>query len=282
LQDFTIQEKGRAKVNLALHVTGVREDGYHILDSFVVFADIFDKLIIKRARKTVVTFTGEFSEALNVERNSVVDALELFRDNLKDHFSINIEKNLPIGAGLGGGSADAAAIIRFIKNYCDKSLPNPEDLSKLGADIPACIFNSSARVGGIGEIINPIDISKFDLWIVLVNPGVFISTKSVFEELITKNNEPLEPFNEFINLEELIKYLSRQRNDLQDVASNKYPEIKHVIKTLEETDKVLLSRMSGSGSTCFGVYSSQELARNAVSHIKKKNNKWWIRFSKIN
>jgi 4-diphosphocytidyl-2-C-methyl-D-erythritol kinase len=277
-----VQEKGYAKVNLALHVTGVREDGYHILDSFVVFADIFDRLLIRRARKNVLTFTGEFSGSLNVESNSVVGALELFRDNLKDHFSINVEKNLPIGAGLGGGSADAAAIIRFITNCCDKPLPNPEELSKLGADISVCIFNNSARVGGIGEIIDPIDISKFDLWVVLVNPGVFMSTKNVFEELVSKNNEPLEPFNEFRNLEELIRYLSRQRNDLQVVASNKCPEIKHVIKTIEETDKVLLSRMSGSGSTCFGLYSEQELARNAVSYINKKNNKWWTTFSKIN
>ena len=120
MEEITIEEKGCAKINLALHVTGVKEDGYHILDSIVIFTDIFDILSFKKDRKNVLTFSGEFSKSLNVKNNSVIKALNLFENLLADHFAINIEKNLPLGAGLGGGSADAAAVIRFITNYCSQ------------------------------------------------------------------------------------------------------------------------------------------------------------------
>ena len=114
MKDITIEEKACAKINLALHVIGLRENGYHILDSVVVFTNIYDRLSIKQTRENNLTFTGKFSKTLNVNGNSILQALKLFEERQKFHFYINLEKNLPIGAGLGGGSADAAAIIRFI------------------------------------------------------------------------------------------------------------------------------------------------------------------------
>mgnify|MGYP005729697427 FL=1 len=125
MKDITVEEKGCAKINLALHVTGVKEDGYHVLDSIVVFTDIFDCLSFKKNRKNMLTVTGEFSESLNVKKNSILQALNLFKNELTDHFSINLEKNLPLGAGLGGGSADAAAVIRFVTKYCRHPIPSP-------------------------------------------------------------------------------------------------------------------------------------------------------------
>ena len=140
----------------------------------------------------------------------------------------------------------------------------------------------ASRVGGIGESVRPLDISEIDLWAVLVNPGIFISTGSIFREVTKKYNEPLEPFVDFSSTDQFIEYLKRQRNDLQVIASKKYPEINNVLDTIEETHDVLLSRMSGSGSSCFGLYRSEEIAKKAVSHISKKSNKWWIKFSKVN
>ena len=204
MKEITIEEKGRAKINLALHVTGVKEDGYHILDSIVIFTDIFDILSFKKDRKNVLTFTGEFSKSLNVKNNSVIEALNLFENVLADRFAINIEKNLPLGAGLGGGSIDAAAVIRFITNYCSQPMPSLEAISKIGADVPVCVLSLASRVGGIGEITRPIDISGIDLWIVLVNPRIFVATGSVFEDVIEKNNEPLEPFTNFRKLTSLL------------------------------------------------------------------------------
>ena len=116
MKDITNVEKGYAKINLALHIIGIQADGYHALDSIVVFTDVFDKLIFKPSLKNAVTLTGEFSNLINVRENSILQALKLFENGLKERFSINLEKNLPIGAGLGGGSADAAAVIRFITN----------------------------------------------------------------------------------------------------------------------------------------------------------------------
>ena len=282
MKNITFEEKGCAKINLALHVTGVKEDGYHILDSIVIFADIFDRLSFKKGRENVLTLTGEFSKSLNVETNSVIQALNLFENVLTDRFSINIEKNLPLGAGLGGGSADAAAVIRFITNYCRHPIPSPKAISKIGADVPVCVLNLASRVGGIGEIVRPIDVSGFNLWIVLVNPRIFVATGSIFEEVIEKHNEPLEPFTNFRNTDQFIEYLKRQRNDLQSIAVNKWPEIKEVLDTVEKTQDVLLSRMSGSGSTCFGLYRTEDIAKRAARYLNQKSNKWWVKFSKVN
>ena len=282
MKNITFEEKGCAKINLALHVTGVKEDGYHILDSIVIFADIFDRLSFKKGRENALTLTGEFSKSLNVETNSVIRALNLFENVLTDRFSINLEKNLPLGAGLGGGSADAAAVIRFITNYCTHPIPSPEAISKIGADVPVCVLNLASRVGGIGEIVRPIDVSGFNLWIVLVNPRIFVATGSIFEEVIEKHNEPLEPFTNFRNTDQFIEYLKRQRNDLQSIAVNKWPEIKEVLDTVEKTQDVLLSRMSGSGSTCFGLYRTEDIAKRAARYLNQKSNKWWVKFSKVN
>ena len=126
VKDTTNEEKGYAKINLALHVTGVREDGYHALDSIVIFTDIFDSLFIKKNEESSLIFTGEFSKSLDFKNNSILHALKLFENVLTDRFSIKLEKNLPIGAGLGGGSANAAAVIRFITNYCSQPMPSFE------------------------------------------------------------------------------------------------------------------------------------------------------------
>ena len=282
MKDITNEEKGCAKINLALHVTGIQADGYHALDSIVVFTDVFDRLFFKRSLKNVVTLTGEFSGSINVQENSILQALKLFGNGLTDRFSINLEKNLPIGAGLGGGSADAAAVIRFITNNSEHLMPSYEVLSKIGADIPACVLSAASRVGGIGEIVRPLDMSEINLWVVLVNPDIFVSTGSIFEEVTEKHNQPLESFMDLSSTDKFVDYLKRQRNDLQTIAIKKHPEINKVLATIEKTEDVLLSRMSGSGSTCFGLYRNQDIAKKAVTYISKKSDKWWIKFSKIN
>ena len=282
MKDITIEERACAKVNLALHVTGVREDGYHTLDSIIFFTDISDRLFIKKRGENGLFLTGEFSKTISVKKNTILQVLKLFQNELTDRFFINLEKNLPIGAGLGGGSADAAAVIRFLVNYYTIPMPSLKSISKIGADIPACIASVASRVEGIGEIVKPINITSIDVWIVLVNPRIFVSTSSIFQELTQKRNKPLSPFSDFNNTDQFIDYLKSQRNDLQAIAVNKWPEISYVLHTIEETQGVLLSRVSGSGSTCFGLYKSQEVAKKAANYINKKNNKWWIKFSKLN
>ena len=282
MKDITIEERAYAKVNLALHVTGVREDGYHTLDSIIFFTDIFDRLFIQKTGKNGLSLTGEFSKTISIKKNIILQVLKQFQNELTDRFFINLEKNLPVGAGLGGGSADAAAVIRFLVNYYTIPMPSLKSISKIGADIPACIASVASRVEGIGEIIKPINITSIDVWVVLVNPRIFVSTSSIFQELNLKRNKPLSPFSDFNNTDQFIDYLKNQRNDLQAIAVNKWPEISYVLHTIEETQGVLLSRMSGSGSTCFGLYKSQEIANKAANYINKKNNKWWIKFSKLN
>ncbi len=271
----------KAKVNLALHVLGRRFDRYHFLDSLVVFPEIKDRLLIKEASDFSFTIGGEFSEFINPEENSVIEAFNLVRSQLPSNFSIHLEKNIPVGAGLGGGSADSAAILRFFQKNYKVEIPKNEIIAQIGADVPVCLSDKFQRVKGIGEITEEISDTGFQLWIVLVNPAVNVSTGKIFESLRERENKGLEDFKNFKTSKNFIGYLSRQRNDLQEVACEKYPDIKFVLEKIMETENNLLTRMTGSGSTCFGLYSKMEDAFRAQENLEKRYTNWWVKYTKI-
>ena len=274
-------EFANAKVNLALHVLGRRRDGYHLLDSLVVFPSIADKLEIRESKRFSLTVVGEFSKLIDLENNSIIKAIMLIKEQLPSEFSIHLEKNIPVGAGLGGGSADSAAVIRyFYKNYKIR-MPANEIISQIGADVPVCISSKFQRVKGIGEVVSKISNPNLEVWIVLVNPRIYVSTSRIFECLQTLNNRALENFGTFKNSKELIKYLLRQRNDLEAVASENHPEINEVLIEIKKTKNNLLSRMTGSGSTCFGLYLKWEDAEHAKAYLSKNFNNWWVKHARI-
>ena len=159
-------------------------------------------------------------------------------------------------------------------------MPSFEALSKIGADIPACVLSVASRVGGIGDIVRPLDISEINLWVVLVNPDIFVSTGSIFEEVTEKYNQPLESVIDLSSTDQFIDYLKRQRNDLQTIAIKKHPEINKVLHTIEETEDVLLSRMSGSGSSIVAYFATKNNAKKAQKLLKKKYKNYWCILSK--
>lgn len=278
-------EIARAKVNLALHVTGQRADGYHLLDSLVVFPDIGDVVSIS-PEGNGLTVVGPYGHALSGSAESdnlVMKAACLLseatgRDPRK--ISLSLDKILPVASGIGGGSADAAAALRLLRrvwavDICDSALGQ---LSlKLGADVPMCLLSAPARVSGIGELIEPIAAIP-DCGIVLVNPGVEVPTPEVFRTLKRRNNPPLPeiPAAGFPEFDALVDWLRETRNDLADPAMEIAPDIAGVLSLLEAQGEVAFARMSGSGATCFALTRDPAEAEALSSRIAASQPLWWV------
>lgn len=253
-------ETAPAKINLTLHVTGRRPDGYHLLDSLVVFTGIGDRLHFAPGPLSL-NVTGPFADNLATEPDNL--CLRAARLAGREAV-ITLEKNLPVASGIGGGSADAAAVLRGL----DAIPANPESL---GADVPVCIASRPVRMRGLGEILGPVpDLPDFHL--VLVNPGRALPTPDVFRALVSHNN-PVMPAPEWRDLAGLVGFLRACRNDLQAPAISLMPEIADCLDALRDGG-AMLSRMSGSGATCFGIFADAASASAAATRIARPG--WWV------
>ena len=255
-----------AKVNLTLHVIGQRADRYHLLDSLVVFADIGDRLWITPQADMSIAVTGPFAKGVPTDaRNLVWRAAALAGISA----CITLEKNLPHGGGIGGGSSDAAAVLRC--------LDATEDAARLGADVPVCLAPRAQRMQGIGDILTPISGLPV-LHAVLVNPGIHVATPQVFAALIKKTNAPM-PDDMPLGSPDgaLIGWLCQQRNDLEAAALSIAPGIGAVLSALRGCRGIGLARMSGSGSTCFGLFHGAQDASDAAVSLGRSHPDWWVR-----
>ncbi len=273
-------KRARAKINLALHVTGRRADGYHLLDSLVVFADIGDRLELAGAtgtNETSLEISGPFGDTLKVDDDNLVlrgyQALSAALPNPLPATSFKLTKNLPVSSGIGGGSADAAAALNGLVELWQPDI-EPHTLSEtallLGADVPVCLNSTTCRMRGVGEQLTAIEnFPVIDC--VLVNPGIAVSTPAVFAELALPVNE-----RAFDGLPEGNLLTSEMRNDLQLPAISLAPEIADVIAALEQSYGCSLARMSGSGATCFGLFDNRQDANRAAQQIATTHPDWWI------
>ncbi len=269
----TTQEFAPAKINLTLHVTGQRSDGYHLLDSLVVFADVGDGLAAQLGGPSL-SVTGPFAQGVPTgPENSILKAAALIGIDGQFHLT----KNLPHPAGIGGGSADAAAAVRALCHLTGQPLPPPQALLPLGADMPVCLSPRPQRMTSIGEDVTPVE-ALHPMWVVLVNPGVHTPTGPIFNALATKNNPPMGPVPHFASLHDQLAWLREQRNDLEPPARTLCPEIAEVLAAITATDAGL-ARMSGSGATCFGLYPSEDAANTAAAQLSRSN--WWTRAAKV-
>lgn len=264
-----------AKINLTLHVTGQRTDGYHLLDSLVAFADVGDDLKFATAPNLSMEVVGEFAEGVPTDsRNLVWQAAEAA--GWSGHISLN--KVLPHGAGIGGGSSDAAATLKVLS---EQGFDASTDVAlSLGADVPVCVAGQASRMRGIGEEITPIVLPP--LAALLVNPGVEVPTGPIFKALALRHNPPMpENIPALETSEEWAEWLGEQRNDLEAPAKALAPEIERTLDELRATRKVLLARMSGSGSTCFALYPSMKAAHFAAYEIGAAFPNWWCRATQL-
>lgn len=271
-----------AKVNLTLHLTGRRADGFHILDSLIGFTGITDKLSFAPAHEIRLSISGP--EAAGVEPNDhnlVVRAAKLIQSHTgtTQGAAITLEKNIPVAAGLGGGSADAAATIAgCLKLWGQKNTPQIGDdvlAAKLGADVPVCRYGKPAKVGGIGETIVPAGVWP-STWLVLVNPRVPLSTADVFKAYDGHFRTPTQDSFSGGLFPDFIEFLSRQGNDLTDAACAAAPIVLEVLRDLTDLPDCALARMSGSGPTCFGLFETQDEAERTARLLTQNRQKWWV------
>ncbi|WP_049792657.1 4-(cytidine 5'-diphospho)-2-C-methyl-D-erythritol kinase [Polymorphum gilvum] len=276
-------EFARAKVNLALHVTGQRADGYHLLDSLAVFPDIGDRLRVSPAKATSLVLSGPFADALEADDpdNLVLKAGRLFFEHSRQvapPLRFALEKNLPVASGIGGGSADAAACLRLLADRYGRGRADAALVGialALGADVPACLAQRPCRLSGIGERLDPAPPLP-EIAIVLVNPGVGVSTPAVFRALETRDNPPLPAFPErFATPEVLLDWLRATRNDLQPAAMSICPAIGTVLDALDARPETLFARMSGSGATCFALCRPAD-AGPLHESLARDHPDWWI------
>lgn len=266
-----------AKVNLTLHVTGQRDDGYHTIDSLAMFADIGDRVTITMPGDYGLTVEGPMAEGVPTDdTNLVLRAARMMRMRA----DIRLEKHLPNAAGLGGGSGDAAATLRVLSGFAGK--PVPGGGIELGADVPLCLQSEAARVTGIGDTVTPVpNLPELDA--VLVNPNLPVLTGEVFKRLKHKENRPMpRDIPAFDSAADLIEWLRGMRNDLQEPAIEAEPVIRQVFETLERTPGCQLARMSGSGGTCFGLYKDSETAGAAAGRLKESFPAWWVTATRLN
>jgi len=258
-----------AKINLTLHVTGQRSDGYHLLDSYVVFADVGDTVRVTRAEEMALTVVGPFAEGVpSDETNLCWKAAERFGLPV----AIELDKQLPAAAGVGGGSSDAAAAIRALEQMSGQ--PVPFDPIVLGADVPVCTVAHAAHMQGIGDYVLPLFMEPMHA--VLVNPGVPVPTGAVFDALDRKSNPPMEPWPEGGGPDAAVRWLGQQRNDLQAPAIALQPVIGAVLEDLAKLAGCQLARMSGSGATCFGLFESETAAANGAATLRDAHPDWWV------
>lgn len=278
-----VEEFAPAKINLALHVLGRREDGYHELDSVVAFADVGDVLTLHRAEATTLSLAGPFAGTLeDVQGNLVLKAYEGFASVLAElgerapPVAFHLRKNLPVASGIGGGSADAAAALRGLMRLTQAQIPADTLQSlalSLGADVPVCLAGKACRMRGIGEELSEHG-AALPAAIVLVNPKVSTLTPQVFGKLGLARGQhygsAVDPAHPQL-----------WRNDLTNPAKALVPEIELTLNQLFHQPQLLAVRMSGSGATCFGLAPDLKAAQLAAGAIAAQCPGWWVEAARL-
>lgn len=282
-----------AKINLYLHITGRREDGYHLLDSLFAFTEFGDEITITPSSSLTLTVDGPFAASLSdvdLENNLIFRAASLLKKHgcISDGAHIHLTKNIPVAAGLGGGSSDAAAILKGLNVFwgCKLDLKKLSRIGlQLGADVPACLYQKTAWVSGIGENIRPITL-PFDLSVILlINPKLPLSTQAVFQQYYRSNASYSSPLDHKLfkmgDWPIFQSLLLQWQNDLEPSATLLLPEISNILIDLQQQPHCTLARMSGSGPTCFGLFPNLTSAKQAMQKLKAHHTNYWMMLTRI-
>ena len=283
-------EEGRAKVNLTLRVVGRRVDGYHELESVVAFADCADRLSLAPGAALDLTMSGPLAQACGeTSDNLVLKAAHLLGARVPGLKigSFTLDKVLPVAAGIGGGSADAAAALRLLAQLNGLALDDRRLLDvalETGADVPVCLTSRACDMTGVGESLLPLSLPIMPC--VLVNPRVPVATRDVFKALGLRNGELLVGASDVIrapawpekgaSVEDWVEVLAASSNDLEAPATRIQPVIGEVIAALSATNGAWLARMSGSGATCFAIFENTAEAQRAAQKIQLDHPQWWV------
>jgi 4-diphosphocytidyl-2-C-methyl-D-erythritol kinase len=283
-------EDACAKVNLTLRVVGRRVDGYHDLESVVAFADCADRLSLTPGSELKLRTTGPLAQDCGeTADNLVLKAAQLLCERVPDLRigEFILDKVLPVAAGIGGGSADAAAALRLLARANGLSIDDARliEVAKLtGADVPVCLASRACVMTGVGETLLPLSLPKMPC--VMVNPRVPVATRDVFTALGLRNGELLVGVADVIqatawpedgcSVGEWVEALAAGSNDLEAPAMRIQPVIGEVLSALRAADGARLSRMSGSGATCFAIFEDSAEAQRAAQRIQLDHPNWWV------
>jgi len=275
-------EKAPAKVNLTLRVIGRRADGYHDIESLVAFADVGDALTFTPGGALALSVGGPTAAAAGeIADNLVLKAARALAERVKrlklGRFALS--KRLPVAAGLGGGSADAAATLRLLARANGLAPGDPRLLQAAratGADVPVCLDPRPRFMRGIGDLLSgPLDLPR--LFAVLLNPAVAVATKDVFAALAIPTAGQTAPATICTGATALLAEIAGGRNDLEGPAIELEPAIADALAVLRKLPGCRLARMSGSGATCFGLFDSIDAARGAARRLRVGYPAWWVR-----
>lgn len=277
----TIRAKAPAKVNLTLHVTGRRDDGYHLLDSLVVFADVCDQLSATSSADLRISVSGPFSPGVPTDDSNLMMRAAMVLQRVRGvemGAALTLEKHLPHAAGIGSGSSDAALTLAMLAELWGvPPLPaNAPEVVALGADVPVCLqAPAPTRMTGIGETLS--DVPRLpDCALVLVRPPVEVPTAAVFQALTSRDGSGMDDLPLGLDYDGFAQWLSAQRNDLQAPAETIAPEITHAIAALRALPAVSFAGMSGSGATCYGLVKDIATARQVARRMQVAHMNWWV------
>ena len=282
---MNLEEHAPAKINLSLRVLGRRADGFHEIESLVAFARLGDGLSLHPDMDITLETAGPFASALGGEDNLILEAANRVKERCPgvQFGAFTLEKNLPVAAGLGGGSADAGAALRLI-GRANPGVISPRIMEEvacgLGADVPACLVSHAAVMQGRGEKLSVLeDLPTLDM--VLVNPGIPLAAGDVYTALeapLLEDNFVTDDSGQmsFVSDDELLKHISIAGNDLQSPAKKLAPVIGDVLAELSLIEGCEAAQMSGSGSTCFGVFDNAGHAASARDRLHAAHPDWWV------
>ena len=281
-EEVAVVESAPAKINLYLHVTGRRADGYHELDSWVVFSSIGDTISVRPSDGVSLDVAGPFAgDVPTTGDNLACRAARSLAEAIdrSDGVAIRLTKTLPVAAGIGGGSADAAAVLRALLRLWgvtpDRALL-ADVAARIGADVPACVRSDSCFMGGIGDrLVSAPPVTGCP--VVLANPGVPVPTASVFRARDGAFSSSDRPSSAPNGPQDLVGLLAQRRNDLSPPAHRLYPPVKAVETALDALPGCLLARMSGSGGTCFAIFDTAASADAGAKTLAARYPKWWVR-----
>ena len=280
------QAKSLAKINLFLHIMGKRKDGYHELDSLVAFTnDVYDIINVELSDQYQLVINGPFANQLATNENIITRTVNLLSQKYHKPplAKISLTKNLPSASGIGGGSSNAATVIKLLCELWNLSIPNAELISickVIGADVPMFTVNQALYFNGIGEILTP--VKEFpSIYAILINPGIFISTPEIFKMGLEEYYKSQIYHQYSFDNQTLISFLKQTQNDLYFNSLQLAPSLSNIVNTLAGFEGCELSRMSGSGSTCFGLFTNIQQAETALKSLQVMFPNYWIKLTTL-
>jgi 4-diphosphocytidyl-2-C-methyl-D-erythritol kinase len=270
-----------SKINLSLNVNKKLTNGLHDIQSYFCLINLFDQIKIKKisGKRDIVKFRGKFAKYIDKKKNTISDTLEILRHQkiIKNHYSVLIHKKIPVFAGLGGGTGNAACLIKyFIKKDINKKLLDILE-KKIGSDFKL-FFHQQGFLKSLKTVKNL--KKKYRLYFLLINPNIRSSTKYVYSKIKKYSAKKKYIFNQINSKKKFIISLKSANNNLQSIVENKHPIIKKLLKEIEEKKGCYFSRITGSGSVCYGIFKSESTAKQALGRIKSKYSKFWFSIAK--